>query len=52
MIARAYVSADCADAPAALRAELGPGPFAAVLIFASPEADLPALATAAIHIYF
>ena len=46
MIARAYVSADCADAPAALRAELGPGPFAAVLIFASPEADLPALATA------
>jgi hypothetical protein len=40
----AHVPARAADAVAALAAALGPGPFAAVFLFVSPAADLPALA--------
>jgi len=39
----AHVSATLPDAAAALSRALGPGPFACVLLFISPEADLPAL---------
>lgn len=39
----AHVAANLPDAAAALSRALGPGPFACVLLFISPEADLPAL---------
>ena len=39
----AHVSATLPDAAAVLSRALGPGPFACVLLFISPEADLPAL---------
>ncbi len=42
-IARASVAASAPDAVARLRAKLGPGPFALVLLFISPEADLAAV---------
>lgn len=44
VIASAHVHARAAGAVARLAAALGSGPFAAVLLFASPEADLDALA--------
>lgn len=44
VIASAHVPARAAGAVARLAGALGPGPFAAVLLFASPEADLDALA--------
>ena len=40
---RAHVAAASADALAQLARGLGPGPFAAVILFASPDADLPSL---------
>jgi hypothetical protein len=40
---RAQVPARAPDALARLAAALGPGPFAAVVLFVSPEADIPAL---------
>lgn len=40
---RARVRADAPDALARLAAGLGPGPFAAVVLFVSPQADLPGL---------
>ena len=40
---RAHVAAGRPDAAIRLARDLGPGPFAAVILFASPEADLPAL---------
>ncbi len=40
---RAQVSARAPDALARLAAALGPGPFAAVVLFVSPEADILAL---------
>ena len=43
VLAVAQQRADQPDAAAALRAQLGPGPFALVVIFVSPQADLPAL---------
>lgn len=43
LIASAHVPARAAGAVARLAAALGPGPFAAVILFVSPEADLPAL---------
>lgn len=43
-VAQAYAPADAADPMARLAAGLGRGPFALVLLFLSPEADLPALA--------
>lgn len=44
VIASAHVPARAAGAVGRLAGALGPGPFAAVLLFASPEADLDALA--------
>lgn len=44
LMPRASVSATAADAAAALARGLGPGPFACVFLFISPEADLAALA--------
>ncbi|MDQ2065589.1 FIST N-terminal domain-containing protein [Xinfangfangia sp. CPCC 101601] len=44
---RASVSARAKDAMALLQRGLGPGPFAAVVLFAAPEADLEALAAGA-----
>ena len=46
LMPRASVPADHADSAAALARALGPGPFAAVFLFISPEADLAALAAA------
>lgn len=43
-VAQAFARADDPDPMAALARGLGPGPFALVLLFLSPEADLPALA--------
>lgn len=40
---RARVRADAPDAMARLAAALGAGPFAAVVLFVSPEADLPGI---------
>lgn len=40
---RAHVPARAPDAMAQLARALGPGPFAAVILFVSPEADLPGL---------
>jgi hypothetical protein len=45
-IATAQVMATAPDAVARLAADLGPGPFAAVFLFISPEADLAAMARA------
>lgn len=39
----AHVTAQVPDAAQQLAATLGPGPFAAVVVFISPEANLPAL---------
>lgn len=44
LMPRASVSATAADAAAALARGLGPGPFACIFLFISPEADLAALA--------
>ena len=44
LMPRASVAARLPGAAAALARGLGPGPFAVVLLFVSPEADLPALA--------
>lgn len=44
LMPRASVSATAADAAATLARGLGPGPFACVFLFISPEADLAALA--------
>jgi hypothetical protein len=46
LVATAHVAARAPDAAARLCAGLGPGPFAAVILFISPEADLPALLAA------
>ena len=46
LMPRASVAARAPDAVAALAAALGPGPFACVFLFVSPEADLPGLAAA------
>lgn len=46
VIRTAHAPADAPDAPARLCAALGPGPFALVLLFISPQADLEALARA------
>ena len=43
LTATAQIDASRPGAAAALRAQLGAGPFALVLVFASPEADFPAL---------
>ncbi len=43
IVARAHVSAQDPDAAQKLRYALGPGPFAVVILFLSPEADLPLL---------
>jgi len=43
LMPRAHVEAGAPDALARLAAALGPGPFAAVILFVSPEADLAAL---------
>lgn len=43
-VARAYASANAPDVLTQLRNRLGPGPFALVLLFISPEADLPQIA--------
>jgi hypothetical protein len=40
---RAQVRADAPDALAQLAAGLGPGPFAGIVLFVSPQADLPGL---------
>ncbi|MGB8814416.1 MAG: FIST N-terminal domain-containing protein [Paracoccaceae bacterium] len=40
VVATAHVSARATDAAAQLAAALGPGPFAVVLMFVSPDADL------------
>ena len=42
----AHVAADLPDAARHLATALGPGPFAAVVVFISPEANLPALSLA------
>ena len=46
-VRRAQVSADDKDPISSLCAQLGPGPFTLVALFASPEADLESLARAA-----
>ncbi len=43
LVCTASVSARAPDAAQQLRAALGPGPFAQVIVFISPEADLTAL---------
>ena len=47
VIARAHVAARAPRAVARLAEGLGPGPFAAVILFLSPEADLAAVAAEA-----
>ena len=42
-VPRAQVLAGLPNAAQALARALGPGPFACVLLFISPQADLPAL---------
>lgn len=44
VLATAHVAADRADAAQRLAHALGPGPFALVILFISPQADLPRLA--------
>lgn len=44
LVASASVPVGGADAPRRLAAALGPGPFACVMLFVSPEADVPAFA--------
>lgn len=46
LVASAAVPAQGADAPAQLAAALGPGPFACVMLFLSPEAEVAAFARA------
>lgn len=46
-VARAFADADDPDAVATLARGLGPGPFALVLLFISPEADLTRIAAQA-----
>lgn len=43
LLPTAHVTAQVPDAAQQLAATLGPGPFAAVVVFISPEANLPAL---------
>lgn len=50
-VAQAFARADDPDPMAALARGLGAGPFALVLLFLSPAADLPALATRSVVVF-
>ncbi|TKA97434.1 GfdT protein [Cereibacter changlensis] len=47
LVATAHVGAETPDAAAVLRRRLGAGPFALVILFVAPEADIPRLAAEA-----